>query len=222
MKFVFILLLFSVAMVNGQINRSAKGKFDRLLAQNKGEPKFALAVKAQENEVPQTLNKILYLSSWSLLMVQRGIVDVNLWERNKNDLPPWIKSDEVNLGGAVITLLGVLYTGYNWKSCNLDEFMLTSLAGAIGGSVFWDGVFGAYRYHDWFYPFPDWYNGWGFKNKSQRILFDIGRLAAAVGLIYWSEKISSPKDVESNNDSGIQVAPILTPDRLSLNLNLNF
>lgn len=96
-------------------------------------------------------------------MTQRGLVDVNLWQKKKDKLPAWIRSDEVYLGGAVVTLFAVLHTGYTWQDSGLDEFMLTSLADIIGGSVFWDGIFGAYRYHDWFYPFRDWYNGWGLR-----------------------------------------------------------
>ena len=67
------------------------------------------------------------------------------------------------------------------------------IGNGVIGTIAWDWIYGWYQDHDVFYPFKDWFNGWGFQGtdakpipfktaRTYRILFDIGRLAFAVGV----------------------------------------
>lgn len=120
-------------------------------------------------------------------MVHKGLVDVKMWTRMPDQL--WIRekywyliTDFVYLGGTAICFFAISFVGY-YADMPFIDFVRWLLIGGLIGDEVWDLSFGYVVDQDCFYPFPNWYGGWGFKSKTERILFDSCRIALAV-LIY--------------------------------------
>ncbi len=64
-------------------------------------------------------------------------------------------------------------------------------------------IFSELRYHDPFYPVPNWYGGWGFETKRKRVAFDAVRLG--LGTCFYA----MPSFL-SNNKDGWEEKPKLT------------
>jgi len=131
-------------------------------------------------------NKWLYAGAVVLTLVHKSLIDARIWEKSERPLPGWVKSDEVYLGGTALTVGLLAYTSYNYgKDATLWQFIKTTAISFLIGSEIWDLEFGHLVHGDALYPFPKWYGNWGFKNKTERVAFDVGRLAAAAVLLLW-------------------------------------
>lgn len=131
-------------------------------------------------------SKTLYVTSTILDLAHGGMVDAKMYS-NEN-VPEWVKSDEVYLGGRVITLSLNLISAYQYaKTTNLLTFSKTTLASLLLGSIAWDLVFGQLLYKNALYPFPNWVtlgsHRIGFQSVSERIFFDLFRLGLAAILL---------------------------------------
>jgi hypothetical protein len=123
------------------------------------------------NSVPQWLFERFTLSFFLLHMVA---VDLKMWNEAKR-VPAWIVSDAVYLSGTAIDyILVCICFHFSWNQI----FYL-----GLFGSVAWDWIYGWYQDHDVFFPFQNWYGGWGFATKADRILFDADRLLGAIFFI---------------------------------------
>jgi hypothetical protein len=150
------------------------------------------------------------------------VVDALRWKKKRNIYPTWITTDAVYLGGALISGISIAFATDNWEYENFTEFILTSVSSVFLGSIVWDLVFGTVKYNDAFHPFHNWYGGWGFKNKTQRITFDVGRLILGFGFIYLSELVSSDSKTSKSDKSDWSVNPIITNRNVGMNLNIYF
>lgn len=134
----------------------------------------------------EKLDKWLYIGAVTLTLFHKSIIDARIWEKSERPLPAWAKSDEVYLGGTALTVGLLAYTSYRYgKDASVWQFVKTTLASFLIGSEIWDLEFGHLVHGDAMYAFPKWYGNWGFKNKSERVAFDLGRVAAAAVLLIW-------------------------------------
>lgn len=117
---------------------------------------------------------MVYIFSVVLLMLHMGVLDARM-ENNK--FPAWLRDDVIYLGGTLFVLLMVAFSAHYYAGNN---FICTTFGAIFIGSVGWDIVFGIIKYGDAFYPYKKWFENFGFKNKAQRILFDMGRLVIAI------------------------------------------
>jgi len=93
----------------------------------------------------------------------------------------YLLGDGVYLAGTLITFLLIAFTTY-YSNVGLIEFCRQLAIGILIGSELWDLIFGKIVDDDPFYPYGDWYGGWGFKTKMQRYIFDGLRTGTAIGL----------------------------------------
>ena len=133
-------------------------------------------------------DKFLYSSSIVLTLAHGGMVDALVWEPNKQRLPGFVTNDFTYIGGSGIVLSLNLISARNWKPKNKREFWFTTVGSIFVGSVLWDWTFSELRYGDPLYPLPNWYGGFGFKRKQDRVAFDVGRLLIGGMLIFLSDK----------------------------------
>ena len=124
-----------------------------------------------------------------LEMIHGCLVDSKMYSRmpDQKDIREkywYLLGDGVYLGGKLVMFLLVFFIG---RLTAEMPILLTCQQLAIGiliGSVTWDLGFGyIVDRGQFFYPYKDWYGGWGFENKTNRILFDSCRILLAV-LIY--------------------------------------
>jgi len=122
-------------------------------------------------------------------MVHKGLVDVKLWSRMPDQ--KHIRERFWYLIGDGVYLLGTLIMFIAWGLvCYFSELLFWELArysaiGTLLGSQAWDLIFGYVIDNDPFYPFGDWYGGWGFSGKkSNRYLFDTIRVSLAITLLF--------------------------------------
>lgn len=100
-------------------------------------------------------------------------IDIEMWKENKFPIPPWMTDDWSYLGGTIIVFFMMSI------SMGFTSFWII-LSNATFFSLMWDWIYGWYQDHDVLYPFENWFNNWGFKNRKQRIIFDIGRFIFVV------------------------------------------
>jgi len=60
------------------------------------------------------------------------------------------------------------------------DFLICLSIGMLLGSELWDLLFSKLLHNDWMYVIPNWAFGWGFKTKTQRIVFDTARVGSAI------------------------------------------
>src|SRR3989339_743151 len=126
----------------------------------------------------ETTDKWLYVGAVSLALTYGGMVDAMVWDPSiKKEIP-----DALYLGGFLVSITTLAITASNFETNTLD-FTVTTSGAILIGSVLWDGVFSTLKYNDWFYPVPKWYESFGFRNKGQRIMFDLIRIIAGVALL---------------------------------------
>ncbi len=130
----------------------------------------------------QKLNKYAYAGSIILLLAHHSTIDAWIWEKNNKPIPSWIKKDAWYLGGTAVCVGLITMASYKYDD-TFWGYTKTSVGAMLIGSVVWDLIFGTLLYNDAFYPYPNWYGGYGFKNKTQRIAFDVGRLAVGIILL---------------------------------------
>lgn len=106
-----------------------------------------------------------------IFLVHMCGIDVKMWKGNLAE-PPWITSDWSYLGGTVLL--------YTLLCLSWHMSVLTIVANAFLGSIVWDWLYGWLIDRDVFYPFKNWFNGIGFKSRTQRIAFDVLRFGAYV------------------------------------------
>jgi len=121
---------------------------------------------------------ILYLIGILIFFAHMSLIDCKLWD-DQNVVPAWLKSDWIYLGGTLLTTLFLVYTAGIAYAINPVWFSRITRFGFVLGSVVWDWIFGALIDNDPLYPFKNWYGGWGFTSKADRIYFDIARIIFA-------------------------------------------
>jgi hypothetical protein len=135
----------------------------------------------------KSTKKIMFMSSIVAFLTHRGMIDAWLWEENTPyKVPSVVKEDWFYMGGSLVTLVGVFITSHEYKD-SFENYIKTALSGLLIGSECWDLVFGQFLYHDPLHPFPNWYGGFGFKNKTQRLAFDAGRVIIGILLLVFQE-----------------------------------
>lgn len=107
-----------------------------------------------------------------LFLLHLCMIDVKMWSSPFN-AHKWYNSDWVYLGGSFIVFVAIgLYLGSRgW------------FASGLIGWIVWDYVFGYLVEDDPLCAYRDYFNGWGFTAKWQRITWDVLRLAGAI--ILW-------------------------------------
>ena len=105
-----------------------------------------------------------------IYLMHKSCVDIKMYSRMPSQLNIrlrywYLMSDGVYLGGTLISYLMIaftfLYVGYN--QIQLEVVLPNMAVGLLLGSEIWDLMFGKVINDDPFYPFPDWYGGWGLK-----------------------------------------------------------
>ena len=137
-----------------------------------------------------SLEKWAYVGSIMLLLAHHGVIDAWLWHA---DVPPALKTDLFYLGGTAVCVAGITMAAYSYNEALEDvhlawwNYTKTTGGALLLGSITWDLIYGTLRDNDAFYPFKSWYGNFGFKNKTQRITFDVSRLLLGLYLIISSD-----------------------------------
>jgi len=128
-----------------------------------------------------------YLILAFFYIVHKGLVDLKMWtlkpEHEGIRKKYWyILTDFVYLFLTVALFYLSANVFYSHTSfLDTVHFNLKLSIGVLLGSQVWDMVFGWVKHRDLFYPFWDWYGGWGFHGiKMERILFDCCRIGLAI------------------------------------------
>ena len=121
---------------------------------------------------------IAFLLYW----VHNSFVDAKMYDYRKT-VPLWIKSDWMYLGGRLVTTLALLFSLQSASPIAFWVFLKHIMYCTLIGSVVWDWVYGYLDHLDPLYPFADWFNGWGFESRGQRIAFDLIRILLALPFI---------------------------------------
>ena len=126
--------------------------------------------------------KYAYAGSIMLLLAHHSTIDAWIWEKGNKPIPSFIKKDYWYLGGTAICVTLLTMASYSYDD-TFWGYTKTSVGSLLIGSVIWDLLFGTLLYNDAFYPFPNWYGGYGFRNKTERISFDLARLGLGIYLL---------------------------------------
>ena len=119
-----------------------------------------------------------------LYYAHKALVDLKMWNLSpfKKEIREkywYLLGDGPYLIGTVVVFLLTIITAYT-SSLNGYDFARMVAIGTLLGSECWDLIFGFVNDKDPFYPFADWYGGWGFETRRNRILFDINRIMLAI------------------------------------------
>ena len=129
---------------------------------------------------------ILYALSTMLFFVWFTFVDV---ERTLGfNSPNWVFSDWVYLAGLALTF-SMVVTGVHFY--HGSHFFLVTFANICLGSEIEDCLYGEIVHNDPLFPFADWFAGWGFNTKDERITFDLIRIGLAIIFFLCSRLIAS-------------------------------
>jgi hypothetical protein len=126
-----------------------------------------------------------------IYLIHKGLVDVKVWTRRQDQIEIRVKywyliSDWTYLIGTAAVMFLLKDVSYFSGVMQLSYWAFTRafLIGALIGDECWDLIFGYVVNQDALYPFGNWFNGWGFNNKSERITFDCIRISIAVLIFF--------------------------------------
>ncbi|GAB4287337.1 MAG: hypothetical protein Kow0098_03750 [Ignavibacteriaceae bacterium] len=113
------------------------------------------------------------------LFAHSGVTDARVFKLRKQQFGA-LENDLFYLAGGMMLLGAALWSAHNYKG---GDFLQTTFGSALIGSVVWDLVFSHLRYNDALYPIDNWFAGWGFGSKAERIAFDLIRITAGILLL---------------------------------------
>jgi len=123
---------------------------------------------------------LFYFVTTFLYWLHLSEADIKMWD-DKNVAPSWLKSDWVYLGGALITTwLLVWSAAVTFQAVSTWYFIKATIFNTLIGSIGWDWFYGYIIDNDPLYPFEDWFAGYGFRTRPDRIGFDVIRLFIAI------------------------------------------
>jgi len=152
--------------------------------------------------------RLLFMAASVIACWHGGVNDARMWTHDRSQLHGW-KAPQCPayiIAGSLFEMFGPSIALRYWNPSKKSQAICSLVAANLIGTVVWDRAFASIRYHDQLFPVKNWYNGWGFKNKAERVRFDIARLALGAIFYLFPEIISdNNKFLLSINNRGLQI-----------------
>jgi len=137
----------------------------------------------------QSLLMLIGINS-CIYLIHKGMVDIKVWSMQRTSIKHekirlrfwYLINDYTYLGGTFFMMFSLAFTCWYAGSMGIGllPFTYAFLIGSLIGDEIWDLGFGYVLHDDILFPFSDWFGGWGFGSKMERVTFDLCRIGLAV------------------------------------------